>query len=72
MDADTLQKIREKLPKRYIKILKDKTNVSESTIYKTLRGDLNNETVIKAALELIEENLQFNNDIKERVNKLCQ
>lgn len=72
MDSDTLQKIKEKLPKRYIKILKDKTNVSESTIYKTLRGDLNNETVIKAALELIEENLQFNNDIKERVNKLCQ
>lgn len=72
MDADTLQKIREKLPKRYIKTLKDKTNVSESTIYKTLRGDLKNESVIKAALDLIEETLQFNNDIKERVNKLCQ
>lgn len=72
MDADTLQKIRERLPKQYIKILKSRIDVSESTIYKTLRGDFNNEIVIKAALELIEENLQLNNDIKKRINRLCK
>jgi len=72
MDSDSLKKIRERLPKRYIKILKERIDVSESTIYRTLRGDLDNETVIKAALELIEENIQLNNDIKKRINKLCK
>lgn len=72
MDADTLQKIKERLPKGYAKTLMGRINVSESTIYKTLRGDLDNETVIKAALELIEENLQLNADIKKRINRLCK
>jgi len=72
MDKSTLQEIKNKLPKHYASIIKERTELSYSTIYKTFTTERQNKQVIIAALELIEENLQFNNEIKERVKKVCR
>ena len=68
MKTRELDKLKSKLPKRYrMTLWKRLSNVSLEDIDKVLRGDSNNDRILKAAIELAEEH---QNDLKSRSEKI--
>ncbi len=72
LDKESLRKIKEALPSNYSKLIRAKTGLSYSSIYKTFNPDdeLFVERVVDAALEVIEEVKQRKIDRDKRINNL--
>lgn len=65
-----LRKLKSKLPRNYRKELAKRTGLSESAVYRTLKGDLNNTSIIEAAIQLAKENKDRNNTQIDQINSL--
>ena len=52
MTKQDLNVLRDKLPRGYMKKIKEKTKFSEATIWKVLAGDFYNQTIIDCAIEM--------------------
>lgn len=55
MTKDDLNTLRNKLPRGYMKRIKERTGFSEATIWKVLAGDFTNLQIIDAAIDLARE-----------------
>ncbi len=62
MTDKALEKLKMKLPRGYVKKIAIKAEVSESTVRKVLKGDRNNLSVIKVAIDMAKDNSQQIND----------
>ncbi len=65
-----LNKIKEKLSVNDIKAIAAQNKVSEDLVYKVLRGERNNHTVLHAAIDIAEANKNEQQKLKKRINAL--
>lgn len=72
MKTRELDKLKNKLPKNKYRMMlwKRLSNVSLEDIDKVLRGDSNNDDILKAAIELAEEYQIKKKMTKEKINSL--
>lgn len=65
-----LQEINKALPKRAVKLISEKLKVSHSLVSLVLSGKRENEAVLDAALDLIEETKQKRIEREDRLKNL--
>lgn len=72
MDKEKLKLIKEALPSKYAKLIKEKTGLSSSSIFRTFNenDELVVEEVVDAALEIIQETKQKQIDRDKKMSEL--
>jgi transcriptional regulator with XRE-family HTH domain len=70
MDQETLQKLRNKLPRKFLIELMDRSNMSKSTVSKTMNGTRQCDPVIDAAIAWALEIDNRNISRKHKINNL--
>jgi len=73
MDKEKLSLLKAQLPKRYAKMIKEKTGKSYSSIFKTFQTDspLVVVEVVDAALAILEEQKVKNDERLKKMQELC-
>lgn len=73
MDKESLKKLKDKLPKHYAKMIREKTGKSYSSIFKTFQetNPLIVVEVVDAALVILEEQKQKEAERKKKIAELC-
>lgn len=71
MDKKTLNKIKKKLPRKFLAELMLRSKMSKSTVSKTMNGTRTSQEVIDAAITWIEELEQENISRKQKIESLC-
>jgi len=70
MDQETLQKLRNKLPRKFLIELMDRSCMSKSTVSKTMNGTRQSDPVIDAAIAWALEIDNRNISRKDKINNL--
>ena len=70
LNSDQVQKIKAKLPKAWSTTLSEKTGHCPDMVIKTINGKRDNDMIIKAALELIEETGKLEEAINLKIESL--
>jgi len=70
LSTNHLRKIRKALPHGSIKKIADDLNLDISTVSKVLQGNHNNNSIIDAALNIIEEGKKSAQVLDQRINSI--
>ena len=70
MDKKTLNKLKKKLPRKFLTELARRSGMSKSTVSKTFNGIRYSNKVVEAAITWAEEIEANNVSMKEKINQL--
>lgn len=70
MTKKDLKNLRSKLPRGYGKILEKRTGKHFNSVYLALKGEINSDVIIEAAIDLAKEENERKKALQEKIKKI--